>query len=280
VFGIFFNQNENEILAHKEVRKALEKSINKDDIIENVLSGFGTVINDPLPPSKTGQFVISPKATTSGNMSEAIALLAAAKWKKNPDTGIFELKGKNSSSTLSLSLSTANIPELVESARRIEANWNELGAEVDIRVFEPTDLNPGVIRPRKYDALLFGIVTGKSSDLYPFWHSSQRNDPGLNISLYTNAKADKILEKMRISTSTKIIAEQYALLKAEIEADTPAIFLWSPDYIYAVPDKLHGVMLGEITTPSDRFSGVEKWYVETDSVWKIFVNDQNKIINN
>lgn len=267
VFGIFFNQNENEVLAHKEVRKALELSIQKEFIIQNILQGYASETDGPLP---TRNVTLSTSTATS---TAAQNLLTKAKWKKNPSTGIFELKGKNSSTTLALSLSTANVPELVQSAQKIESDWAELGAKVDVRVFEPADLNQGVIRPRKYDALLFGLVIGKNSDLYPFWHSSQRNDPGLNVALYTNTKVDKALEKMRTATSSTIIAAQYALFRKELDTDTPAIFLWSPDFIYAIPEKLHGVDLGEITTPSDRFSGIQDWYVETDTVWKIFVKD-------
>lgn len=273
VFGIFFNQNQNSILAHKEVRKALALAINKDAIVNGVLQGYATETNGPLPAALHRSGSSSPALT-----SQALEALTKAKWKKNPATGIFELGSKAGSTTLSLSLSTANIPELVESAKKIESDWSDLGAKIDVQVFEPADLNQGVIRPRKYDALLFGLVIGKNSDLYPFWHSSQRNDPGLNIALYTNAKADKALEKMRISTSTEATENQYSLFKKELDTDTPAIFLWSPDFIYATPEKLHGVELGEITTPSDRFNGIEKWYVETDTVWKIFVKDQDDII--
>jgi peptide/nickel transport system substrate-binding protein len=276
IFGIFFNQNENELLASREIRKALALAIDKGSIIDEVLAGYGTIASGPLPPTiAESKLAISETSSTTGSVPAAQAILEKAKWKRNPD-GVFEFKERSGSTTLALSLSTTNIPELVESARRIEDAWTRLGAEVDVRVFEPTDLNQGVIRPRKYEALLFGIVTGKNSDLYPFWHSSQRNDPGLNVSLYTNARADKSLERMRIATSTEAVAREYMTLKSEIDADTPAIFLWSPDYIYAVPDKLRGVELGEITTPSDRFAGIERWHVETDRVWNIFIKDRNE----
>ncbi len=278
VFGIFFNQNENELLAHKEVRKALAASINKDDIIESVLLGYGSRTDGPLP--STAQAALIPNDFSSTTISEASKTLEKAKWKKNTETGVFEQTTRSSTTTLAVSLSTANIPELVESAKRIEENWTELGVQVDVRVFEPSDLNQGVIRPRQYEALLFGLVTGKNSDLYPFWHSSQRNDPGLNVALYTNARADKFLEKMRTATSSELIANLYADFKKEIDADSPAVFLWSPDFIYATPNKLQGVELGEITTPSDRFLGVEKWYVKTDHVWNVFVKDKTEIIKN
>lgn len=275
VFGVFFNQNENEILAHKEVRKALAQAVDKDAVIADILKGYGTAAEGPLPPT------IEAKAASTSAATSTAAMTAFTKagWKKNSE-GVYELKGKtknSASTTLSLSLSTANVPDLVESARLIEGYWKDFGAQVDVRVFESSDLNQGVIRPRKYDALLFGLVIGKNSDLYPYWHSSQRNDPGLNVAMYTNAKADKLLEKMRQATSTESRQSLYADFKKEIDADTPAIFLWSPDFIYAVPKKLQGVSLGEITTSSDRFAGVEKWYIESESVWNLFAKGKDVI---
>ncbi|MBI5134182.1 MAG: peptide ABC transporter substrate-binding protein [Candidatus Taylorbacteria bacterium] len=275
VFGIFFNQNENELLAHKEVRKALAESVDKASIVEDVLLGFGTVADGPLPPTIAKEAAASAASTSTPGLS---AFLKAG-WKKSPE-GVYEQKGKAkgaASTTLSLSLATANVPDLVESARVIEEDWKSFGAKVDVRVFEPSDLNQGVIRPRKYDALLFGIVIGKNSDLYPFWHSSQRNDPGLNIAMYTNAKADRYLERMRQATSTDARQSLYSDFKKEVDADTPAIFLWSPDFIYAAPKKLRGVELGEITVSSDRFAGIEDWYIESDRVWHAFAEGRDRI---
>jgi hypothetical protein len=42
--------------------------------------------------------------------------------------------------------------------------------------------------------------------------------------------------------------------------------------MYIVPEKVGGIDLKDITTISDRFYNIEKWYVETEDVWKIFVN--------
>lgn len=284
IFGVFFNQNEKEILAHKEVRKALAMALNRENIISNVLHGYGRAVTGPLPatlaqkylaPSgnKNGSTTIAT-STVDTSLDEASALLERSGWKENIDTGIYELKtkGKNTISTLAFSLSTANISELVLSANIIADAWKELGVDVDVRIFETSDLNQSVIRPRRYDALLFGIVTGRHLDLYPFWHSSQRNDPGLNIALYTNTRVDKALETMRNTNDRASAGEALATFEKEIENDTPAIFIWSPDFAYAVPKKLSGVKLGEITTASDRFINVHQWYMKTDKIWRIFIN--------
>lgn len=277
VFGVFFNQNEKGILAHKEVRKALAMAVDKDNIIMSVLHGYGTPAEGPLPNIVVKKYLdatTTNATTTNSSIDSAVKILQTAGWKKNPNTGIFELKSKNASSTLSFSLSTANIPELVESAHIIEENWKQIGVSVDVRIFEPGDLNQSVIRTRKYDSLLFGIVTGRNPDLYPFWHSSQRNDPGLNIAMYTNTKADKLLETMRSTSDPEKASDVLAAFEKEIDNDIPAIFIWSPDFIYVTPKKLSGVTLGKITTPSDRFLTVNDWYTKTDKVWRVFANNR------
>ena len=46
------------------------------------------------------------------------------------------------------------------------------------------------IRTRDYEALYYGIQVSRESQVYAFWHSSQREHPGLNIAgLCTNAKS-------------------------------------------------------------------------------------------
>ena len=62
-----------------------------------------------------------------------------------------------------------------------KSEWESIGAKITVKVFEYGDLSQNIIKTRKYDALLFGEFVGKDLDLYAFWHSSQRNDPGQNI---------------------------------------------------------------------------------------------------
>ncbi|MFA6095740.1 MAG: ABC transporter substrate-binding protein, partial [Candidatus Paceibacterota bacterium] len=269
VFGVFFNQNQKELLAHKELRKALGDALDKDAIVDKALLGSGTAAKSPLPPTVADKVALSLGDDAQGTTTESIlATLKKSKWIRESATSTLTYAPSAKVRTpVSFSLTTSNVPELVETAGMIEASWEELGADIDVKVFEPSDLNQSVIRPRKYDALLFGLVVGRDPDLYAFWHSSQRNDPGLNIAMYTNTKADKALEDMRKATSSEASSGLYDKFAKEIETDTPAIFLYSPDFIYAAPDAVKNLTLGQITTPNDRFLSVYKWYVETDRIW-------------
>jgi peptide/nickel transport system substrate-binding protein len=106
--------------------------------------------------------------------------------------------------------------------------------------------------------------------LFAFWHSSQRKDPGLNVAIYTNAKVDKILEDASITIDEQSRIKKYAQFEDEIKKDMPAVFLYSPNFIYVVSGNLKGLSIDHIISPADRFLNVYLWYTQTENVWKIF----------
>ena len=124
--------------------------------------------------------------------------------------------------------------------------------------------------PRGKNGLKSNVELGRDLDLYPFWHSSQRNTPGLNIALYTNIKVDKLLENIRNTTDPEKQKDYLDSFNKEIENDIPAVFTYSPYFIYIIPQKIKNVDLGTLTVPSERFNNVSEWYIETNKVWALF----------
>ena len=198
-------------------------------------------------------------------------MLAKAGWTLNPKTGILEKKSKGATLTLSFSISTGDAPELKAVGQILKEAWNQIGVKVDVLVFEMNDLNQNVIRPRAFDALLFGEVVGRDADVYPFWYSSERNDPGLNIAEYANSKVDKLLDTARQTKSDTTKKQSYVSFIQEIKKDGPAVFLYTPNYLYVVQKKVQNISNGELSVPQDRFLGINNWYIETNKVWKIFI---------
>ena len=275
VFGLFFNQNQAKIFTDKNVVKAIDLAINKDQIIEQVLNGYGVVIDDPIPPNMIAYQKLNEQNDSSyqDNLQKAQDILTKDGWKKGTDGFLQKtttLKKKKTTDTLQFSISTGNSPEIAKSADLIKQDLEALGMQVDVKTFDIGNLNQSVIRPRKYDALLFGEIINHESDLFAFWHSSQRKDPGLNVAMYTNAKVDKILEDASITIDAKSRVEKYAQFESEVAKDMPAVFLYSPDFIYIVSKNLEGLSVDHIVSASDRFSNCYLWYTQTDNVWKIF----------
>jgi peptide/nickel transport system substrate-binding protein len=298
IFGVFFNQSQNTIFTDKIVRKALNISVDRESLIQEVLLGYATAIDGPLPPGALGYteknhavIPIETSAETTQNDNtddikevpdsidqthtpagarEAIALLEKNGWKINEETGLREKNSNKETSVLKFSISTSDAQELKLTAQNLKSTWELLGAQVDLKIFNTGDLNQNVIRPRKYDALLFGEIIGRESDPFAFWHSSQRNDPGLNIALYANITTDKLLEDGRVSFEKETRMELYEKFEEEVKNDIPAIFIYSPDFIYILPTQIKGGVTGTIAVPSERFMDIYEWYTQTNKVWKVF----------
>jgi len=266
VFGVFFNHNQVPIFTSTAVREALSLAIDREGLVGEVLKGYGTPATGPLPP-KLVAGIDEEQMEKDDDTLAAIALLEANGWVKNEETGIFEKKGKSDTQILHFSLATSNAPELKAAAEYIAKEWRELGADVELRFFDTGSLNQEVIRPRKYDALFFGQILGRQPDPFAFWHSSQRNDPGLNIALYTNIEVDAILERIRTLEDEDERAEAYSAFEDTVRDDIPALFVYTPNFLYVVPKNIRGLEIGTVTTPAERFLSVHQWHIETQFVW-------------
>lgn len=264
VFGIFFNQNRAPVLADAAVREALSLAIDRAQLVRAVLGGQGDPLVSPIP----GAFTTEHNPPTPEDRIEAArARLRESGWAFDETSETWTKKNQE----LTFTLSTADVAELRESAEQVAETWRHLGAQVSVQVYPLSEFNPSVLRPRAYDAVLFGEIIGRSLDLFAFWHSSQRNDPGLNLALYANTQADRLLAAARTEQNPKKRRELYDSFVETLSKDTPAIFLYSPRFVYVVPPKVYGIDLGMLTSASDRFVDVHTWYTDTERVWDVFV---------
>lgn len=241
-YALFFNLNTSEIFKNDAVRKALLLAIDKDQILASVFpEGGATLVSGPLFEQKP----------SSPDLDEARALLKKAKI-----------------SGITIALTVPKVEFLEKTAEEVKRQWMNLEEinDVSIRVVDPKSIVEKTIQTNEYEVLLFGNVLENKKDLFPFWDSSQRMYPGLNLSFYTNARVDLLIDTIR---QTKDIAQQNALLQSaqnEILKDAPAIFLYTIPYTYIHTAGLGGVPYEEnsevmISNPRDRFMNAEKWYV-------------------
>ncbi len=267
VFGVFWNQSEKPVYARAEVRKALSLALDRQSIVDTVLGGYATAIMGPVPPGENVKQVPVPQFENP--TAAASLVLQGAGWVYDGLARVWKHAGAKQ--TLDrITIRTSNVPELKSVASAVKADWEKLGVPVDIELYEPGDLSQNVIRPRKYGALLYGMVIGRDQDLYAFWDSQERNDPGLNIALYANKTVDALLEHARSSATQGTRTADLQKIEDLIAADYPAAFIYAPDFTYAVPADLQGVVLPQIITPADRFATVASWYRSTDAVWPFF----------
>lgn len=248
IFALFFNQNKSSILTDKTIRKALDQSINREALIDSILQGHGTELYSPLT------------LFSKENKDEIYSIDEAKK--------ILESKDMSSAS---LKISTNNVPELIAVGEQITNTFNQLGIKTELDIHDINDLTSEVIRPREYEIILFGNVINRDLDYYAFWHSSQRNDPGLNLASYASIDSDKALDKARNTIDMDDKLELLQKFEKEVINDVPAVFLYSPDFIYVLPKVVKAQFPQIVVTSSDRFAQVHDWYIETEKVWNIFV---------
>ena len=175
---------------------------------------------------------------------------------------------KEEKNVLKFSLSTVEDPILLKTAQILKEQWEKLGFEVEIKSYKIEDLKREIIPKKDYDALLFGQVLGKIPDFFPFWHSSQIGENGLNLSNYQNREVDKILEEQREEFDEEKRKEKLERFNELLNKDCPAIFLYNPNYFYFVSEKVKGVKESFISLPSERFWNILNWYIKEKRVWK------------
>jgi len=268
-FALYINQNKSAALREASVREALQAAIDREALISDVLAGFGFAAETPVPPS----YIETPTATTSeltDPLTKARGILTADDWFLNDDGRWQKEIGEDEFIELQIVLNTANTPLFGNTAEYVAEIWRTLGADVTVAQFEQADLVQAIIRPRDYQMLLFGADVGRQLDLYPFWHSSQKDDPGLNIAQYTNIDVDAQLESLRTATSSTERTTLLQQINTDITADTPAIFLFTPTFGYVLHESINAAIPPRLNTPSERFSTIESWHITSDRVWPIF----------
>lgn len=169
---------------------------------------------------------------------------------------------------VSFSLATVENPVLKKVAENVKEQLEKIGIGIDLQFYSVSQIEQEIIKPRSYEMLLFGEVLEIIPDPYPFWHSSQIKDPGLNLAKYENKSADKLLETARVSLNQEDRAKKYSEFQEIIIESAPAIFLYSPDYIYYISKDIKGIDTKIIADPSKRFANIENWYIKTKRVRK------------
>ena len=121
VFGLFFNQNQNQLFIDKTIIRSIDQAIDKDKIVKEVLLGYGTVIDSPIPPNMIEYQKLENEINQKNNLARQDLLqkvkngLSKDGWKIGAD-GFLEKttteKKKKVTKKLEFSISTGNVRNL------------------------------------------------------------------------------------------------------------------------------------------------------------------------
>lgn len=254
-FALFFNDNQSKALADKNVRLALNEGTNRVKIINEVLDSQGFLINSPMIGGILD--INSNVKTYDFDADKARETLKASGWTADED-GVL----KRNNERLELRITTSTWPELAAVAQVVKEQWEELGAKMIIETLPIAQLQQ-VIKERNYQILLFGEIMSLDPDPFSLWHSTQRQEPGLNLAMYSNSTADRLLEEARQTLNPLERMQKYDEFQKVLIEDIPAVFLYSPHYLYGLSKDVRDFETSLIAVPSSRFDNIVDWYIDT-----------------
>lgn len=234
--------------ADKRVRLALSHAINKKDIIDGVLLGYGTPCTGPFPPES---WAYNPEVKDiEYNPEKAKRLLIEAGWRIGKD-GIFYKNGRPFRFTVLVN--QANDVR-IKTAQIIKENLKKIGVIMDIKVLEWQAMLHEFIDKRRFEAVILGWALSRDPDIYDIWHSSKTKEGEFNFISYKNEEVDRLLIEGRKTFDIEKRRRIYHEIHRILAEEQPVTFLFVPD---ALP-VLH-----------KRFKGVEKAPL---GIWYNFIN--------
>ncbi len=258
-YAVFFNLKK-PLFQKKEIRQALDLALSREELTKEILSNQALPLAGPISP---GFFGYNSDLKNDYSPAEAKKIidqfLSSASKKENSE---------NSEGKIKFTLSLPENLELIKVANYLKDAWGKIGINVELEILPLNELEKQVIQTRSYDALLFGEIIGQDSNLLSFWHSSQANDSGLNLSSFQNKELDKLLEETWQIDDKEKQEQNIKRIQEILKENKPAIFLYNPYYLYVLPKKIKGNGIKYANLPSERLADIENWYIFTKRTLK------------
>jgi len=250
---IFFNTRK-EKLQSKEIRQALNYLTNKEKLLE-MSNISGVLANGPIS-SISWAYDTKEVSVYAFNQEKANKILNNLGYSKNEETGYYEKEDKK---ILSFTLSYYDNSLNERLANSLKELWKAEGIVLNLEPLSYKQITQEIVATRDFELLMFEVETTVDPDQYNLWHSLKSNYPDLNISGYSYERVDILLEDARRSTKLETREKNYSLFQRYLTQDSPAIFLYHPNYTYVVKDTVQISDISGIYYPYQRFDNVAYW---------------------
>lgn len=250
--GVYaFLKTSSPLLQDVKVRQALELATDQGKVV-NTLGNRVTSLEGPLLPGQLGYRADMHQAPY--NLVMAGQLLDAAGWKAGPDG-----KRAKDGQPLKFNLVTVAGDDFPAVAQTVMGQWSRLGVTFESQLIRPDDFQQNVIVPRAYDVLIYEIAIGRDPDVYAYWHSSQANERGFNLSDYRSGKADDALDSARSRLDPALREAKYRNFTQQWLADVPAIALYRPSLSYVQTKNTASFTAHRMIDQTDRYYNIRYW---------------------
>lgn len=229
-------------------RLALLRGLNRIGPVEASLSGQAVIADSPIMPNSWAYF--AGLRYPEVNPGDALNLLEGA----NIITPSIEAEAGN---LHQIRLIVRDQPALIDLANQIAIQWSQLRLEVRV---EPLSVDAFAQRlaDADFEAAIVELPLGADPDPFAYWHAGQSPD-GKNWGGVNDDRLSELLERARRDPNGINRAVLYRQFQEMFLERAIAIPLYHPLFSYAVRDRVQGVQLGFISTPTDRFRSIGLW---------------------
>ncbi|MDR2386320.1 MAG: peptide-binding protein [Deltaproteobacteria bacterium] len=249
-----FNQKDPR-LSDVRVRKAIAYAIDKNELIEGVLLGFGTPANGPFKPDmwannkKVSPYPFDP--------TKAKELLAQAGWVDQDQDGLVEKNGQKF--VLTIMLNQGNkVRE--QTGLVIQSRLKDIGIEVKLRVVEWAAFLKEYIDKHDFEAIIMGWTIPLEPDLYDVFNSSKTKPGELNFISYANPEVDQLIDQARFNLDREIRKQAFDRIQEIFFEEVPYVFLFVPESLTVISKRF----MGPQVAPLGLGYNINFWYVPKD----------------
>jgi peptide/nickel transport system substrate-binding protein len=220
-------------LSDARVRRALSMGTNREEIVDAILQGYGTVANSGVPPFHWA-YDESAASSIDYDPEAAAALLTEAGWVDRDGDGTRENED-GVPLEISIKYNTGN--QLRQDIAEImDAQLDDIGVAVRPEVVDWTTLLEQIQEPdrREFDGVVMGWIAEYKLDDTNLFHSERVDQPNA-LSGTKNPEIDRLLQELRQT----------------VERDDDALALWreyqlaimqeQPYTFFYFPERLAGV---------------------------------------
>ena len=235
------------------VRQAIAGTVDRRALLADQLSGLGAPQYGPLPDSIS--WAESSRAPGPATTSPA-AILRGAGWRRSPTSHLWEIQGK----PLTLTLAVPSLDPLPAAAAGVAAQLDAAGFLVRVSPLPEASFVSGTLSQEQFQIALVGFDNGPDPDLTSLWRSGLEPGQSLNFSqsapdLYLN----HALDQLATASTTAARMSSYREVSRRLQADLPAVFLYTPVDVYVHLPSVHVPGVSATGDPGQRFREVADW---------------------
>jgi peptide/nickel transport system substrate-binding protein len=266
LYLVYLNLDNTDLPFFKDpqVRRALYVGINRQWMIDRLLSGQAILANGPIFPDSWAYYEGIEKVEY--DPQQAIELLRRDGYTFPAEGGKARAKD---GVALAFELTFPDQYPFHEIAEKLQDDWGRMGVEVTLNPVPYDSLLKDYLEPRTYQAALVDLDFARSPDPdpYPFWHQAQITS-GQNYAQWDDRQVSEYLEQARVLVDFDERIIRYRNFQVRFAGEIPALPLFYPVFSYGVDRKVSGVSMGPLYDPSDRFDNILSWYLKTGTAAK------------